>query len=83
MVNPSLVYYWLGLLCLPAAGLAVAYVLRGLNRGWFYRRDGVTRVKREASPAVFWFEVGASLALATALTLIGLFAAARLVGANT
>lgn len=74
--------YWSGLLCLPAAGLTVIHVLRGLRRGWFYRRDGLTCIRREVSPAVFWFEVIASLVLAASLALIGLYTAAGLIGAG-
>jgi hypothetical protein len=77
------IIYWLGLLALPCAALPLLHVIRGLRRGWFHCRDGVTRIKREVNPGVFWFEVSASLVLAMGLTSISILAAARLIGADT
>jgi hypothetical protein len=70
--------YWLGLFLFPFAALLVVHVIRGLHRGWFHRRDGVSRIKRGVNPAVFWFEVCASLCLALGLTATSLLAASRL-----
>jgi hypothetical protein len=75
--------YWLGLLALPCAALLLLHVIRGLRRGWFFRRDGITRIKREFNPGAFWFEVSASLVLAMGLTSISILAAAKLIGADT
>ena len=75
--------YWLVLLALPCAALLVLHVMRGLRRGWFFRRDGITRIKREFNPGVFWFEVSASLVLAIGLISIGVWAAAKVIGTNT
>lgn len=75
--------YWFCLLALPCAGLLVAHVIRGLRRGWFRRRDGITRIKRDVNPGVFWLEVSASLGLAAGLISISIYAVVRLIRAAT
>jgi hypothetical protein len=36
----------------------------------------VTRIRRDAEPAIFWFEAGASIGLAAVLVVIGILAVA-------
>lgn len=67
--------------CPVAAGLLVRYAVRGVKRGSFMRRDGVTRLRRETSPRAFAFEVVAVVVLVLVLAGLGLRAAARLFAA--
>jgi hypothetical protein len=77
-MSPSTLIDWFGLLAMPVAVWLVAYVVCGLKRGWFNRKQGDGRVQRAQSPAIFWFEVAASSALAIVLALLGAWAAAGL-----
>jgi len=67
--------------CPIVAWLLVRHTVRGVRRGWFMHRDGVTRLRREASPRAFAFEVVALSAMVVALAGLGLRAAMRLLAA--
>jgi hypothetical protein len=74
--------YWFSLLALSGAALLVIYIMQGLRRGWFRRNDEISRIKRGVNPRMFWLEVSVALGLAIGLTVISIFAATRLIGAN-
>jgi len=67
--------------CPITAWLLVRHTVRGVKRGWFMRRDGVTRLRREASPRAFAFEVVALAAMVVALAGLGVRAAVRVFAA--